>query len=151
PFYDSLLVKVSASGLTFEESCRRMDRALGEWRVRGVRTNLPFLRNVINHAKFRAGDATTTFIADAPELRAFQERFDRPTKILPFIGDVSVNGNPEIKGARPANLRKPVVPPYDIDAPVPPGSRDQWKKLGSEKFFAGIRDEKRLLLTDTTL
>jgi pyruvate carboxylase len=150
PFYDSLLVKVCASGLTFDEACNKMDRALAEWRVRGVRTNLPFLRNVVNHPKFRAGDATTTFIADTPELLVFQERFDRASKILQFIGDVSVNGNPEVKGARPEKLRKPVLPAHDPDAPPPPGTRDLWKKLGTEKFCAWVRDQERLLITDTT-
>ncbi|HEY0712556.1 MAG TPA: biotin carboxylase N-terminal domain-containing protein, partial [Polyangia bacterium] len=116
PYYDSLLVKVCAQGLTYDEACNKMGRALAEWRVRGVRTNLPFLRNVIDHPTFRAGDATTTFIADSPELLQFAERFDRASKILQFIGDVSVNGNPEVKGARPDKLRKAVVPAFDADA-----------------------------------
>jgi pyruvate carboxylase len=150
PYYDSLLVKVCASGLTFEEACRRMDRALAEWRVRGVRTNLPFLRNVINHPTFRAGETTTTFIADTPQLLVWGERFDRASKILQFIGDVSVNGNPEVKGARPTQLRKPVVPPCDADAAPPPGTRDLWKKMGTEAFCAWVRDSKKLLITDTT-
>jgi pyruvate carboxylase len=150
PFYDSLLVKVCASGLTFEEAGRKMDRALAEWRVRGVRTNLPFLRNVINHPVFRAGDTTTTFLGDTPELLVFEQRFDRASKILQFIGDVSVNGNPEVKGARPQNLRTPVVPAFDPDAPPPPGTRDLWKKLGTDGFCRWIRDSKNLLVTDTT-
>ncbi len=151
PYYDSLLVKVCAWDLRFDEACHKMDRALAEWRVRGVRTNLPFLRNVVNNPKFLAGDATTTFIDETPELLQFKERFDRATKILQFIGDVSINGNPEVKGQRPTLLRKPVVPSFDGDRPPPPGTRDQWKKLGTKKFCAWIRDEKRLLLTDTTL
>jgi pyruvate carboxylase len=151
PFYDSLLVKVCASGLSFDEACAKMDRALAEWRVRGVRTNLPFLRNVVNHPQFRAGKATTTFISDTPELLQFKERFDRATKILQFIGDVSINGNPEVKGPRPTNLRKPVLPAFNQDAAPPPGTRDLWKKLGTEKFCAWVRDQKKLLITDTTL
>ncbi len=151
PFYDSLLVKVCASGLSFDEACNKMDRALAEWRVRGVKTNLPFLRNVIAHPQFRAGDATTTFIADTPALLQFAERFDRATKLLEFIGDVSVNGNPEVKGARPAGLRKPPVPAYDPSSPPPPGTRDLWKQLGTDRFMGWIKDQKRLLLTDTTL
>ncbi len=150
PYYDSLLVKVCASGLTFPEACHRMDRALAEWRVRGVRTNLPFLRNVVTHPKFVSGEATTTFIADTPELLTFQERFDRASRILQFIGDVSVNGNAEVAGARPGNLRTPVVPPAPIDQAPPPGTRDLWKQLGTEKFCAWMRGEKKLLLTDTT-
>ncbi|HEY0705736.1 MAG TPA: pyruvate carboxylase, partial [Polyangia bacterium] len=150
PYYDSLLVKVCAQGLTYEEACNKMGRALAEWRVRGVRTNLPFLRNVIDHPAFRAGDATTTFIADTPELLQFPERFDRASKLLQFIGDVSVNGNPEAKGARPEKLRKPVVPAFDADGTPPPGTRDLWKKLGTEDFCAWVRDQKKLLITDTT-
>jgi pyruvate carboxylase len=150
PFYDSLLVKVSAWDLRYPEACRKMDRALAEWRVRGVRTNIPFLRNVVRHPKFVAGEATTTFIEDTPELLVSPERFDRATKILQFVGEVSVNGNPEAKGARPARLRKPMVPVHDLDSAVPKGSRDLLKELGPEKFCAWIRDQKRLLLTDTT-
>jgi pyruvate carboxylase len=150
PYYDSLLVKVCAWGLKYDEACRKMERALAEWRVRGVRTNLPFLRNVLSHPKFREGDATTTFIADTPELLTFAERFDRASKLLEFIGDVSVNGNPEVKSSRPAGLRKPPLPPHDPDGPIPKGTRDLWKELGSEKFSAWIRDQKRLLITDTT-
>ena len=150
PFYDSLLVKVCAWALRYNDACRKMERALAEWRVRGVRTNLPFLRNVINHPKFVAGAATTTFIEDTPELLRFEERFDRATKILQFIGDVSINGNPEVKSPRPTNLRTPVVPPHDADAPPPKGTRDRWKEMGTEKFCAWIRDQRKLLLTDTT-
>lgn len=151
PFYDSLLVKVCAQGLTYDDACRKMERALAEWRVRGVKTNIPFLRNVLKHPKFRAGEATTTFIDDTPELLEFPERFDRATKLLQFVGEVSVNGNAEIKGkAKPANLRTPVVPAFDGDSAIPEGSRDLWKKLGNEKFSAWIRAQKPLLLTDTT-
>lgn len=151
PYYDSLLVKVCAQGLTYDDACRKMERALAEWRVRGVKTNIPFLRNVLKHPKFRAGEATTTFIDDTPELLEFPERFDRATKLLQFVGEVSVNGNPEIKGkSKPALLRKPVVPAFDPDAPIPQGSRDLWKALGSERFSAWIREQKPLLLTDTT-
>jgi pyruvate carboxylase len=150
PYYDSLLVKVSAWDLRYSEACHKMDRALAEWRVRGVRTNIPFLRNVMRHPRFVAGEATTTFIEDTPELLVFPERFDRATKILQFVGEVSVNGNPEVKGARPGRLRKPVVPAHDPDSPVPKGSRDLLRELGPEKFCAWVRDQKRLLLTDTT-
>src|SRR6185436_16555952 len=150
PFYDSLLVKVCAWDLRYPEACKKMGRALAEWRVRGVRTNIPFLRNVLDHPQFVAGNASTTFIQDTPELLAFRERFDRATKILQFIGDVSINGNPEVKGPRAPLLRKPVVPPFDPDSRPPPGTRDLWKQLGTEKFCAWIREQKPLLLTDTT-
>ena len=151
PFYDSLLVKVCAQGLTYDDACRKMERALAEWRVRGVKTNIPFLRNVLKHPKFRAGEATTTFIDDTPALLEFPERFDRATKLLQFVGEVSVNGNAEIKGKiKPSSLRTPVVPAFDVDSALPKGSRDLWKQLGSEKFSAWICEQKPLLLTDTT-
>jgi pyruvate carboxylase len=151
PYYDSLLVKVSAWDLRYPTACRKMDRALAEWRVRGVRTNIPFLRNVVKHPTFVSGQATTTFIEDSPDLLVFAERFDRATKILQFVGEVSVNGNPEVKGERPARLRRPVVPQYDQDGPPPAGTRDLLKELGPGKFCSWIREHKRLLLTDTTL
>jgi pyruvate carboxylase len=151
PYYDSLLVKVTAYALRYEDACHRMGRALAEWRVRGVRSNIPFLRNVVRHPKFLAGQATTSFIEDTPELLVFTERFDRATKILQFVGEVSTNGNPEVKGAkRPKNLRRPVIPPYDANGKVPPGTRDLLKQMGPEKFAAWTREQKRLLLTDTT-
>jgi pyruvate carboxylase len=150
PYYDSLLVKVCAQALTFEDACRKMDRALAEWRVRGVRTNLPFLRNVLSHPRFRAGAATTNFIAESPELLVIQEPFDRASKILQFVGDVSVNGNPEVQGPRPSNLRRAVVPAHDPDISPPPGTRDLWKKLGHEKFLSWVREQKKLLVTDTS-
>ena len=151
PYYDSLLVKVCAASLTYEDACAKMDRALAEWRIRGVRTNIPFLRNVVTHPVFVRGAATTTFIADTPELLTFPVQHDRGSKLLQFIGDISVNGNPDVKGPRPPGLRKPVVPGFDIDTPIPKGTRDLWKELGSEKFCAWARDQKRVLFTDTTL
>ena len=151
PYYDSLLVKVCAASLTYEDACAKMDRALAEWRIRGVRTNIPFLRNVVTHPLFVRGAATTTFIADTPALLTFPVQHDRGSKLLQFIGDVSVNGNPDVKGPRPSGLRKPVVPDFDLDAPIPKGTRDLWKELGSEKFCAWARDQKRVLFTDTTL
>jgi pyruvate carboxylase len=150
PYYDSLRVKVTASALRYEDACHKMDRALAEWRVRGVRTNILFLRNVVRHPKFLAGETTTSFIEDTPELLIFAERFDRATKILQFVGEVSVNGNPEVKGARPGKLRKPVIPAHDADGKVPRGTRDLLKEMGPEKFAGWVRDQKRLLLTDTT-
>jgi pyruvate carboxylase len=151
PYYDSMLVKVTAWSLHYAEACRKMDRALAEWRIRGVRTNIPFLRNVVSHPRFLAGEATTSFIEDTPELLVFPERFDRATKILQFIGEVSVNGNPEVKGARPTGLRVPVLPAHDAASAIPPGTRDRLRELGPSGFIAWIREQKRLLLTDTTL
>jgi pyruvate carboxylase len=108
PFYDSMLVKVIASGQTYEVALQRMRRVLSEFRIRGVKTNIPFLENVVAHPTFRAGQATTTLIDTTPELFRFKARRDRATKLLNYLGDVIVNGNPHAKGHRPAGpLPKP--------------------------------------------
>src|SRR5690242_5495832 len=98
PYYDSLLVKVTAWGANLPEACQRMDRALREFRIRGVKTNIPFLENVVNHPKFQAGEATTSFLDDSPELFRLPSRADRATKLLSYLGDVILNGNSEVKG-----------------------------------------------------
>ena len=107
PYYDSLLVKVTAWGREFRHACQRMDRGLREFRVRGVKTNIPFLENVVNHPVFQSGRATTRFIEETPGLFAFLERRDRATKLLTYLGEVIVNGNPEVKGKEaPAQFRR---------------------------------------------
>jgi len=149
-YYDSLLVKVTAWGINLNEACQRMDRALREFRIRGVKTNIPFVENVVNHPKFRAGEVTTSFLDDSPELFHFAGRADRATKLLSYLGDVILNGNPEVKGKNaPENLEFPVLPTVPAIAP-PPGTRQMLQKLGPKKFAAWARKEKRLLLTDTT-
>src|SRR5436305_73906 len=111
PYYDSLLVKVTAWGTNLPEACQRMDRALREFRIRGVKTNIPFLENVVNHAKFQAGEVTTSFLDDSPELFRISSRGDRATKLLCYLGDVILNGNPEVKGKKaPEGFESPVVP-----------------------------------------
>ncbi|MCL4855598.1 MAG: ATP-grasp domain-containing protein, partial [Bryobacteraceae bacterium] len=98
PYYDSLLVKVTAWGREFPHACQRMDRALREFRIRGVKTNIPFLENVVNHPDFQQGRVTTSFIDETPSLFRFSPRRDRATKLLSYIGEVIVNGNPEVAG-----------------------------------------------------
>ncbi len=150
PFYDSLLVKVTTFGSSFEIALQRMDRVLREFRIRGVKTNIPFLENVIHHPEFRAGRATTTLIDTTPELFRFKPRKDRATKLLQFLGEVIVNGNPQAKGYVPRSLPTPVVPAYDPKVPPPPGSRQLLRELGPERFVRWILDQKKLLITDTT-
>ena len=151
PFYDSLLVKVTASAATFDIACGRMDRALREMRIRGVKTNLPFLENVINHPIFRAGLANTGLIENTPELFRFSLRQDRATKLLNFLGDVIVNGNEQVKGRPQPKLTLPVIlPKYDRTLTPPPGTRDKLRELGPKKFAQWVLKEKRLLITDTT-
>ncbi len=150
PYYDSLLVKISSWGRQFPDACHRMDRALREFRIRGVKTNIPFLENLINHQDFQDGKVTTTFIADTPQLFQFKEKRDRASKLLSYLAEVIVNGNPEVAGKQiPQNLRAPVIPPHEPTAP-PDGTKQLLDKLGPEKFAEWTRKQKQLLLTDTT-
>jgi len=150
PYYDSLLVKTTAWGVNLPEACQRMDRALREFRIRGVKTNIPFLENVVNHAKFRQGEITTSFLDDHPELFHLARRRDRATKLLSYLGDVILNGNPEMKGKEaPQELEAPVIPSFPHGEP-PAGTRQLLRKLGPKKFAEWTRKQKRLLVTDTT-
>ena len=152
PFYDSLLVKVTASAPTFEAAISRLNRALREFRVRGVKTNIPFLENVLAHPIFRAGEATTTLIDTSPELFEFVPRRDRATRLLNFLGDVIVNGNANAKGWKPqqpfATAKAPLSSPA---APPQKGTRTRLLEDGPRKFAQWTRDQTRLLVTDTTL
>ena len=151
PFYDSLLVKVIASGQSYEIAMNRMDRALSEFRIRGVKTNIPFLENVISHDRFRSGQATTTLIDTTPELFTFRKRKDRATKLLNFLGNVIVNGNPHAKGFRPSKaFDAPVIPKFNLADPLPKGTRDLLLQLGPKGFAEWTLKQKRLLVTDTT-
>ncbi len=156
PFYDSLLVKVTASGLRFEEAANRMERCLQEFRVRGVKTNIPFLLNLITHPKFLSGEVTTRFLDETPELFRLDTRRDRASKLLTYIAEVIVNGHPEIrdKGARGV-VREAVdnLPQRRPGPPVglPRGTRDLFKELGAKKFAEAVRKAKPLLITDTTM
>src|SRR5262249_48882306 len=100
PFYDSLLVKVTAHGLRFLDAARRMERCLQEFRVRGVKTNIPFLLNLVKHPDFLAGQVTTSFIDETPELFRLPQRQDRATKLLSYIAEVIVNGQPDVRGQK---------------------------------------------------
>jgi len=151
PYYDSLLVKVTAWGTNLPEACQRMDRALREFRIRGVKTNIPFVENVVNHPKFRSGEVTTGFLEQHPELFRFPKRGDRATKLLSYLGDVILNGNPEVKGKKAPEVLEPVRLPSVQGIEPPKGSRQLLKKLGPRKFAEWATKEKRLLITDTTL
>jgi pyruvate carboxylase len=151
PFYDSLLVKITGHGRTFDLALQRVDRALREFRIRGVKTNIPFLENVIANPGFRSGQATTTLIDTTPELFHFKPRRDRATKLLTFLGDVIVNGNPQVKGVTLKTPLLPVhAPEYDHKTPPPPGTRQLLLEMGPKKFAAWTLAQKRLLITDTT-
>jgi pyruvate carboxylase len=150
--YDPLLEKVTAWASTPREAIRRMDRALREYRIRGVATNLAFLENLVAHPRFAANDYTTRFIDETPELFSVARKRDRATKLLTYIADVTINGHPEVKDrARPpASARQPVPPRFDA-ADLPEGSRQRLERLGPEGFARWMRGETRLLITDTTM
>ncbi|MEO6568538.1 MAG: pyruvate carboxylase, partial [Opitutaceae bacterium] len=151
PFYDSLLVKMIVSGQNYEMVLNRMRRALSEFRIRGVKTNIPFIENVVSHPQFKTGQATTTLIDTTPELFKFKPRRDRATKLLNFLGNVVVNGNPHAKGYRPEKpFTAPPLPASDGHAAPPDGSRQLLLKLGAKKFAEWTAKQKRLLITDTT-
>lgn len=151
PFYDSMLVKVITSGQSYELALNRARRVLSEFRIRGVKTNIPFLENVIAHPLFRTGQATTTLIDTTPELFRFKARRDRATKILSFLGNVIVNGNPHAKGYKPGKVLPTVLSPSVDDRSAPPdGTRQLLHNLGAKKFAEWTLKQKRLLITDTT-
>ncbi len=151
PFYDSLLVKVTARGRRFIDACRRMERCLQEFRVRGVKTNIQFLIRLVTNATFLSGDVTTRFIDETPELFTFARRRNRATRLLTYLGEIAVNGHPLVAGLPKAVRRAPAaVPPCDLNQPPPPGTRDKLQELGPEKFSQWILKQRPLLITDTT-
>ena len=151
-YYDPMLEKVTAWAPTPQEVIRRMDRALLEYRIRGVATNLAFLHNIINHPAFAASDYTTRFIDETPSLFDFRKRQDRATRLLTWVADVSVNGHPETRGrAKPPASARPPVAPYVEGSPIPDGTRQRFEALGAKGFSQWMRDEKRVLVTDTTM
>ncbi len=150
-FYDPLLEKVTAWAPTPHEAIARMDRALREFRIRGVATNLTFLEAIIGHPKFRDASYTTRFIDTTPELFQQVKRQDRATKLMNYLADVSVNGHPEAKGrARPKEDAVAPVVPFS-DGPIADGSRQRFEALGAQGFARWMREQKQVLLTDTTM
>lgn len=146
PYYDSLLVKAISLDRTFEGAVRKSIRAMKEMRIRGVKTNIPFLINVLNHDTFKKGQCYTTFIEETPELFELEQSQDRATKIIEFIGNKIVNINEEPKG----HYENRILPVYDETKPVY-GARDEFLKLGAEGFAQKILSEKKLYVTDTTM
>lgn len=150
-FYDPLLEKVTAWAPTSEEVIKRMDRALREFRIRGVATNLTFLENVIGHSKFLDNSYTTRFIDTTPELFEQVQRKDRATKLLQYIADVSVNGHPETRD-RP-KPRVDALPPQVpwFDTPITPGTKNRLDEHGPEAFSTWLRENPQVMVTDTTM
>ncbi len=151
PFFDSLLVKVSAWGRTLKGASERLSRALEEMRVRGVKTNVGFLLNVINHEEFNTGKATVKFIDDHPELFNTPPRLNRATRILNYLANVIVNGNPDVRYVDPTKRFDIVkVPDFEKYTYFPKGTKDRLNELGREGFVEWLKNEKCIHYTDTT-
>ncbi len=152
PFFDSMLVKVSTQGATLQEAAVKMHRALREFRIRGVKNNIPFLENLIVHPDFISGEATVGFIAEHPELFTLGLRQDRGTKMLKYLADVTVNGHPDVKTKEADRVfEKPVVPHVNHDIPYPKGTKDRLNEMGAEAFCGWVKGQKEILYTDTTM
>ncbi len=151
PFFDSLLVKVTASGRSLEGAIRRADRALREFRIRGVRTNIGFLENVLGHPEFRSGSATVNFVGEHPELMKISPGFDRATKTLCYLADVIVNGHPDVRKVDPdKTFREPKIPEFRELQGYPEGTRNKLDEMGAEHFAQWVREQKNIFYTDTT-
>jgi pyruvate carboxylase len=148
--YDSLLVKVCSWAMTYEQSAHKMLRTLKEFRIRGVKTNIPFLENVVQHPDFLNGTYDTSFIDTKPELFEFPERKDRGTKLLTYIGQTIVNGHPGLpKGKKPVHAA-PRIPVTSVKQAYPPGTKQILEEKGVKGLIEWIKSQNRLLVTDTT-
>ncbi len=151
PFFDSLLVKTTAWGRTMEGAASRLHRALREFRIRGVKTNIGFLLNVLENEDFRKGNVTVKFIPDNPQLLELPTFRDRGTKTLHFLAETIVNGNPDVKKVdKQKHFLRPIVPAFDPYAATPQGSRDRLKTMGREAFTQWLKDSQAIQYTDTT-
>ncbi|UTT50151.1 MULTISPECIES: pyruvate carboxylase [Rhodococcus] len=146
--FDSMLVKLTCRGRTFETAVARARRAVAEFRIRGVATNIPFLQAVLDDADFRDGHVTTSFIEERPQLLTLRSSADRGTKILNYLADVTVN---KPHGERPTTLYPhDKLPAIDLSAAPPAGSRQRLLELGPEGFARALREQKSIGVTDTT-
>ncbi|CAJ1001780.1 MULTISPECIES: pyruvate carboxylase [Bacillales] len=151
PYYDSLLVKISTYATTFDQAARKMLRTLREFRIRGVKTNLPFLENVVTHPDFLSGQYDTSFIDTKPELFIFPGRQDRGTKLLTYIGNTIVNGYPGLpKQEKKPHFDTPRIPRTSFAQPYPDGTKQILDREGVDGLIRWIREQNRVLITDTT-
>ena len=152
PFFDSMLVKVTANSRTLDGAARKIRRALSEFRIRGVKTNMPFLDNILQHETFRQGAITVNFIKSTPSLFEFKAPRNRANKIISYLGDITVNGNKDVKKLDTTKtFVKPKAPNFDVYASYPKGTKDILTELGPEGFSKWLLDEKKIHFTDTTM
>jgi pyruvate carboxylase len=150
--YDSLLVKVTAWAPTAEEAVARMHRALWEFRIRGLVTNLRFLDQLITHPAFARGAYTTKFIDTTPQLFKSPKKRDRATRILTYLAETIVNGNPETRARpRPERMTLARLPKVTLAEAPPPGSKQRLAAMGPQKLARWMREQPRVLVTDTTM
>lgn len=150
PHYDSLLVKLSTWALTFDHAAAKMIRNLQEFRIRGIKTNIPFLENVVKHEKFISGQYDTSFIDTTPELFEFPIQKDRGTKMLNYIGTVTINGFPGVEKKKKPILTNTRIPKLKHSEPIPEGTKQILEKNGAKGVVDWIHNQKQVLLTDTT-
>ncbi|MDM5198732.1 pyruvate carboxylase [Fictibacillus enclensis] len=150
PHYDSLLVKLSTWALTFEQAAAKMLRNLKEFRIRGIKTNIEFLENVVKHESFLSGDYDTSFIDTSSELFIFPKKKDRGTKMLSYIGSTTINGFPGIEKVQVKAFQKPSVLSASISDSFPDGTKQILEQKGAEGLAQWIQEQKNVLLTDTT-
>ncbi len=152
PFFDSMLVKVTANSRTLDGATRKVRRALSEFRIRGVKTNMSFLDNILKHDTFRKGAITVNFIKANPDLFIFKAPRNRANKIITYLGEITVNGNTDVKKVDATKtFIKPKVPAFDVNAAYPKGTKDLLTELGPEKFSQWLKNEKKIHFTDTTM
>ncbi|MFC5337204.1 pyruvate carboxylase [Leucobacter denitrificans] len=148
PHFDSMLAKLTCRGRSFEDAVVRARRALAEFRIRGVATNIPFLQSVLDDADFRAGDVSTAFIGERPELLSLNKPKDRATRLLQHLANVTVN---QPNGPRPQQIDPQVkLPEVDLLTPAPAGGKQRLLELGPEGFAKALREQNALAVTETT-
>ncbi|MCD5002440.1 pyruvate carboxylase [Enterococcus saccharolyticus] len=150
PYFDSLLVKVCTHGSTFQQAIEKMERCLKEFRVRGVETNIPFMRNVIRHPQFRSGDAKTIFIDTTPELFKFPRTRDRGNKTMKYIGEITINGFPGIEKQPKRFFEDPRMPKKLAHVDNLVTAKNILDTKGADGVVEWIKEQKNVLLTDTT-
>ncbi|SFJ92270.1 pyruvate carboxylase [Halobacillus dabanensis] len=150
PYYDSLLVKLSTWALSFDQAAHKMVRNLKEFRIRGIKTNIPFLENVIQHKQFLSGEYNTMFIDRSPELFVFPKRKDRGTKMLSYIADRTINGFEGYGNRKKPTYSKPRIPEIKRSAKVPDGTKQILDEQGPEGLADWLKQRNEVLLTDTT-
>ncbi|WP_283152297.1 pyruvate carboxylase [Guptibacillus hwajinpoensis] len=150
PYYDSLLVKLSTWALNFDQASSKMVRNLKEFRIRGIKTNIAFLENVMKHENFRSGEYNTSFIDSSPELFVFPKRKDRGTKMLSYIGNITVNGFPGLDIKKKPAFTKRRVPHLKYSEPIPKGTKQILDEQGADGLVKWVKEQKKTLLTDTT-